>query len=217
MRSTLTKLLLNLWFVVGGGLTMFVGVLTPRTALWAMRVTSGTALHILRIFGGVHYEVIGNVPTSGIIASKHMSAMETGILLRLMPTAMFIIKRELAMVPIYGWTFYRAGMIAVDRRRGATNLTTLASRAAAEITKGRPLIIFPEGTRTKPGEIRPLKRGILKIAEASRSPITPVSLDTGLFYPKHGRIVPGTAKIIFGTPLPYNTSLETLTTAINNI
>ena len=80
---------------------------------------------------------------------------------------------------------------------------------------GQTLIIFPEGTRVKPGQKVPLKRGLLFLAEQLKLPITPVGVDTGLYWPKRGKITSGTAKIYFEDILPSTATLDEVYAAIN--
>jgi 1-acyl-sn-glycerol-3-phosphate acyltransferase len=128
--------------------------------------------------------------------------------------AFFIIKRELLMIPIYGWSFWRMGFIGVNRKKGATNMKTLAAEAAGEIKAGKTLIIFPEGSRALPGKGVQLKRGLLFIAETAGIPIQPVGADTGLFWPKKGAMRAGVAHIWMEPPLPFDATLEEVADSI---
>jgi 1-acyl-sn-glycerol-3-phosphate acyltransferase len=102
----------------------------------------------------------------------------------------------------------------VNRASGATNMKTLAERAAAEIKRGHPLIIFPEGTRAKPGAGVRLKRGLLFIAGAAMIPIQPVGTDSGLYWPKKGKMRGGLAHVWLESPLPFDASLEDIAAKI---
>ncbi|MCL2017839.1 MAG: 1-acyl-sn-glycerol-3-phosphate acyltransferase [Alphaproteobacteria bacterium] len=173
-------------------------------------------LFLLRIVAGIKYK-IHNLPTNmrgHIVASKHMSILEVAILMACVPDAFFIIKRELMWIPIYGWAVWRMGMLSVNRTAGATNVANLAAAVKKRTDAGMTMIIFPEGTRTKPGTPVKIKRGLLFIAESLKLPIQPVGADTGLYWPKKGSMKSGTANIWFEPPLPYNASLEEIATAI---
>ena len=184
-------------------LTRIFAITTARGVLWL-------ANHV----AGIKYRVETTPPTGpdvpqradgkAIIAAKHMSILEAGILLVYVKDAFFIIKRELMWIPIYGWAFWRLGCIPVNRKRGATNMAELEAKVAEKITSGMRLIIFPEGTRVAPGKPVKLKRGLLFLAQALKLPIVPVGTDSGLYWPKRGRIRPGTATVWFEQPLPPN-------------
>ena len=141
--------------------------------------------------------------------------MEVAILVTNIHNPFFIIKRELMWIPIYGWSFWRMGLQPVNRTRGATNMKKLADAVATRIMNGQTLIIFPEGTRTKPGQHIALKRGLLFLAQTLKLPITPVGTDTGIYWPKRGRMIPGTATMHFEPVLPSTASLDEIAAAIN--
>ena len=150
-----------------------------------------------------------------IVAAKHMSILEVAILSSNINKPFFILKRELLWIPIYGWAFWRMGLQPVNRARGATNMNKLTNAVAKKIMNGQTLIIFPEGTRVKPGKRIPLKRGLLFLAHQLKLPIIPVGTDTGLYWPKRGRMNPGTANVYFEPLLPSTASLEEIGEAIN--
>jgi 1-acyl-sn-glycerol-3-phosphate acyltransferase len=188
-------------------------------------------LVLARLIAGIKYRVhypkteedgIPNLPDGNkrldgkaIIAAKHMSILEIAILSHVVPNSFFIMKRELLWIPVYGWAFWRAGMLGVNRARGKTNMKQLASDVERRVLNGHTLVIFPEGTRAKPGERIPLKRGLLLLAHTLKLPILPVGTDAGLYWPKHGRMRPGTANVWFEPLLPCNASLDEISDAIN--
>ena len=141
--------------------------------------------------------------------------MEVAILATNVQNPFFIIKRELFWIPVYGWAFWRMGLQAVDRTRGATNMKKLSDAVAEKIMNGQTLIIFPEGTRVKPGHPIPLKRGLLFLAQQLKLPILPVGTDTGIYWPKRGRMTSGVAKVYFEPVLSSNATLEEIAEAIN--
>lgn len=91
----------------------------------------------------------------------------------------------------------------------------LTCAVGKKIMNGYTLIIFPEGTRVKPGDRKPLKRGLLFIAHELKLPIQPISTDTGLYWPKHGKMKPGTAHLYFEPMLPSTATLDEISKAIN--
>lgn len=207
MRSLITKLMVFVWFVICSPF-LAVSVVTVGTTRFMMHFICAGVICILRIFGGIKIKIEGDVPTSGIVASKHMSAIEVPVLFNLMPNSFFVLKRELMWIPIYGWAFWRSGMLPVNRAKGATDMRKLADKAGREMASGRIMVIFPEGTRVKVGDGSKFKRGLLFIAEHTKAEITPVGLNTGLFWGKGGAVKPGVAVFKIGSALPADSSLE---------
>lgn len=224
-------LVVAIWFVAWAPLLLIVLPSRNLSRKFLVTIAIGI-LWLARTIAGIkytiHYTEMGDrfarvksktyherADRKAIIAAKHMSIMETAILGAAVPNIFFIIKRELMWIPIYGWNFWRIGMVPVNRKAGATNMNKLAQNCAKKIIGGMTLAIFPEGTRVKPGQKIKLKRGLLFIAEALKLPIQPVGLDTGLYWPKHGRVRPGTAKVWFEPQLPYSASLDEISAAIN--
>jgi len=229
-RTIIFKFVLAVYFILWSPL-LLVGLLNKRVNDFFVLTDARGVLLLARVIAGIRYNVHyppveengipvkpnENIRLDGkaIIASKHMSMMEVAILSAKIPNAFFIIKRELLWIPIYGWAFWRMGLQPVNRTRGKTNMNKLADAVAKKIMNGQVLIIFPEGTRVKPGTHPELKRGLLFLAHQLKLPIMPVGTDTGLYWPKHGRMRPGTANVYFEPLLPCNASLDEIKDAIN--
>lgn len=229
-RTIIFKIASAIHFILWAPI-LLVGLISARLSHFlVVSCARGLAL-LARIICGVKYQVHfplteengipmlpnGNSRFDGkaIIAAKHMSLLEIVVLSHVVPNAFFICKREIMWLPIYGWAFWRMGLLPVNRSRGKTNLKKLEHDVAKKIMDGRTLVIFPEGTRVKPGARQPLRRGLLFLAHELRLPILPVGTDTGLYWPKHGKMTAGTANIYFEPMLPCNASLEEITEAIN--
>src|SRR5262245_50971678 len=113
-----------------------------------------TNLVLLRVVAGIDYEIRGRekIPKGPIIvASKHQSAWETFALLPLLENPLFILKRELQLIPIFGWLTIKGRMVPVRRGGGSQALSDMIERARIELADNRQLIIFPEGTRRPAG------------------------------------------------------------------
>ena len=213
LRTAIFKIALALWFTLWSPI-LLLGLVSARASRRFVLWDAAGVLWLARIINGIKIEMTGRAARPAIVASKHMSILEVAALATTTPAPFFIIKRELMWIPIYGWAFWRMGFIGVNRARGATNMKALADQAAQRIRKGGTLIIFPEGTRAKPGNGVKLKRGLLFIAEAAKIGIQPVGVTTGLFWPKRGRMSGGVAKITFEPPLPFNASLDEVAASI---
>ncbi|MBC9247853.1 1-acyl-sn-glycerol-3-phosphate acyltransferase [Paracoccus sp. 11-3] len=166
----------------------------------------GYMLWAARLHMGVTCEVRGTPPTDDcIIAAKHQCFLDILTIAHAVPRRAFIMKREVMRVPIMGWYAYKVGCIPIDRTRGRDAMKSIASqinRRVADDGLGQ-LIIYPEGTRTKPGERKSYKHGVQTIRNATGLPIIPVAVNTGLFWPRKGwGIRPGRAVIEFLPAMP---------------
>jgi 1-acyl-sn-glycerol-3-phosphate acyltransferase len=138
-----------------------------------------------------------------VVASKHQSFWETFALVRFFAHPLFILKRELMMIPVFGWYLKKVGMISVERGGGPRSLIKTLKRAAAEVKLGRQLVIFPEGTRTAPGAEPSYKAGVAQIYAESGVACLPIALNSGLFWPRRTFMrYPGTLVVEFLDPLP---------------
>ncbi len=144
-------------------------------------------LFMLRWVAGIDIEVRGaeKIPKGGlIVAAKHQSAWETFALLPLFDIPLFIVKRELMWIPIFGWLMAKGRMVPVDRSAGSQALLDMTKRAGIEIGRGRQLIIFPEGTRRPAGAEPRYKYGVAHLYAAEGVPCVPIALNSGLFWPR---------------------------------
>ena len=229
-RTIIFKLVLALHFILWAPI-LLVGLISDRINRFFVLTCASGVLFLARVVAGIKYEIHyppheengvpvapnGNIRLDGksIIAAKHMSILEIAVLSTHIRNSFFIIKRELLWIPIYGWAFWRMGLQPVNRARGATNMQKLTHAVAKKIMDGQVLIIFPEGTRAKPGQKVKLKRGLLFLAHELKLPILPVGTDAGLYWPKRGRVHSGTANVWFEPMLPCNASLDEIADAIN--
>ena len=154
----------------------------PSAVRRAAGIWARAVIRLLRWVCGVTVEVRGlhHIPQGGVvIAAKHQSAFDTAVWLTLVPDAVYVLKKELLSIPLYGWLARRAGMIPVDRSAGAAALRGMLRAAVAAVGAGQQIVIFPEGTRTAPGERVPYQPGVVAIAAATGAPVVPVATDSG--------------------------------------
>ena len=154
---------------------------------------------LTRMVAGIDYEIRGaeKIPRGPVIvAAKHQSAWETFALLSLFDNPTFIIKRELQWIPIFGWFTIKGRMVPVQRGAGSQTLTNMIERARIELSRGRQLVIFPEGTRRAPGAEPRYKYGVAQLYAAEGVPCIPIALNSGLFWPRRSlRRNPGTVLV----------------------
>ncbi len=153
------------------------------------------ALHdwCARVLMGVSCRIEGELPKGPmLIAIKHESMYETIQSLLIFDRPATVMKRELLNIPVWGHAAQLYGNIVVDRDAGAKALRAMLVDARGLIAEGRPILIFPEGTRVPRGERPELKSGIAGLYRLLNLPVVPVACDSGLFLPKVGPRRPGT-------------------------
>jgi 1-acyl-sn-glycerol-3-phosphate acyltransferase len=160
----------------------------PYRAIIAVAKSWGrTNLVLLRVVAGIDCEIRGRdkIPEGPIIvASKHQSAWETFALLPLLDNPVYILKRELQWIPIFGWLTIKGRMVPVNRGGGSQALGEMIERARVELADNRQLIIFPEGTRRPAGAEPRYKIGVAHLYAAEGVPCVPIALNSGLFWPR---------------------------------
>jgi len=162
-----------------------------------------TSLWLLRVICGLGYRIQGlqNIPQGGaIIMAKHQSAWET-IALRgiLPPLQTWILKRELTLIPMFGWALLVAQPIAIDRKAGRQSVRKILTQGAQSLKRGRYVIIFPEGTRVAPGCRKKYGIGGGLLAAETGYPVVPIAHNAGVFWGRRDlRKYPGTIQVVVG-------------------
>lgn len=124
--------------------------------------------------------VDGEIPAGPyLIAVKHQSMLETMEMVRLTHLPIIVLKKELSDIPLFGGLTRRYGVIAVERSAGAKALKSLVAEGREAIESGRPVIIYPEGTRVRVGQMPELKSGFAALYRALGLPVVPVAVDSG--------------------------------------
>lgn len=166
-----------------GGLPLLV---LPR--LWtvnAMRLWSRLQLWGAAWITGITYEIRGAEhlpPGPCLIASKHQSMWDTIFWIVGARDPAIVLKKELTYVPLYGWYALKVGMIAIDRGAGPRAIRKLVRQGRRALDQGRPIMIFPEGTRQAPGAPAAYKPGVAALYTQLNVPCVPVALNSGLFW-----------------------------------
>jgi 1-acyl-sn-glycerol-3-phosphate acyltransferase len=174
----------------GRGAVFKLARVWSRASRWLLERICGLRVE----FRGIH-----NIPSGAfILAAKHQSALETFALVEQVEDFSFILKRELTLIPLFGWYLKRAEMIAIDRASGRAALEQAIERSRALLDQGRTVVIFPEGTRTKAGAEPKYKSGVAHIYAATGARCVPVALNSGVFWPRRSfRKYPGVLVIEF--------------------
>tara|TARA_B100001057_G_scaffold120751_1_gene119449 strand:- start:2226 stop:2927 length:702 start_codon:yes stop_codon:yes gene_type:complete len=122
------------------------------------------------------------------IASSHQSMFETFFLQTIFNSPVFILKKELLKIPIFGWYLKKIGSISISRDKiSKDNLGFFNKVSKTVLNSDRPLIIFPQGTRVLPHERPPLKKGASRIYENLNIACQPVAINSGYVWPKEGK------------------------------
>jgi len=164
------------------------------------------ALWWLKITCGITFEVSGrqNIPAGpAIIMCKHQSAWETmAVQLIFNAPLVFILKRELLWIPLFGWGLATLRPIAIDRNNGMRAVRQIVQQGKERLQHGSWVMVFPEGTRVKPGERGKYLPGGGMLAEASGCPVVPVAHNAGCFWPKNSFAKrPGIIRVAIGPPI----------------
>ena len=189
----LVPLAMILGLLVTGGPLLFIG---PQ--LWAgwFRLTS-------RVIAGIRIEIDGEIPPGPhLFALKHESALEAILTLWWFERPAVVMKQELRRIPVWGLAAARHGSIFVDRSGSAGMLREMMRQAQAAAASGRPVVIFPEGTRVGVGEMPALAAGFAGLYKMLKLPVVPVALDSGSVWPKSFIKYPGTVHMKVAPPIP---------------
>lgn len=193
------------------GTTIPAALAAPLVACFGARAMRGYGNAWMRFHGictrvllGIRPRLEGEVRRGPYLyAAKHQSMYETLELVRLLGEPAVLVKRELAMIPFWGFAARRWGVIAVDRDGSAAALREMLRAARAAMAEGRPILIFPEGTRVAPGETPPLRAGFAGLYRALGVEVVPIALDSGRLWPRRGLVKrPGVVTFRFGAAIP---------------
>jgi 1-acyl-sn-glycerol-3-phosphate acyltransferase len=178
-----------------------------RQASLAGRIWAWGVIRMLYLICGITHKVEGreNIPEKGgVIASKHQSAWDTMIFFAEMRHPVFVMKKELLKIPVFGHFLSQMGMIPVDRKGGSAALKFMLREVKKRLENGMSLVVFPEGTRTDVGEITKYHSGIASIYQDAKDKdlFIPVALDSGKCWGRNSFIKnPGVITIKFLKPI----------------
>jgi 1-acyl-sn-glycerol-3-phosphate acyltransferase len=173
-----TDPLICLYTCVCGALSLAGSLFDPRgrwqhgcSRVWSRLILASGGVH-------VNMEGMGNLPRNEtvVLCANHPSAMDIWILLASLPIQfVFVAKRPLFRIPFLGWHLRRSGHIPVDRESAHKSFESL-DKAAEQIRSGRPVVLFPEGTRNREGVLGSFKKGSFYLAIKAGVPIIPVTI-----------------------------------------
>ncbi len=169
-----------------------IALVWARFVLWAVKV-----------FCGLNYELEGlehiKAHPAAIVLCKHQSAWETIALRAILPPQSAVLKRSLLWLPVWGWALATLKPIAINRDSKRAALRKLIDLGSRYLQQGLWIIIFPEGTRTAPNEVRKFGAGGALLAEKSGFPVIPIAHNAGEFWPRYSFLkYAGTIKVKIG-------------------
>ena len=205
LRSFTFNLLFFCWCMISAVIFAPAFIISPKAARSAGKPWANVTLWLVRIVCGIRYEIRGREHISDkpvIYASKHQSAWDTVIFWAILYHPTFVLKQSLLRIPLWGWYLWRMQMIAIDRSAGASSIKKIIKDSKAELAKGRPIIIFPEGTRKRPGAPTDYQPGILAMYKQLKTPVVPIALNSGVYWGKDAFLKkPGTIILEFLPPI----------------
>ena len=188
--------------------SILVILLFPLPDVMRSRIASGWAHFVmfwLRLTCNLDYQVRGqeNMPDHpSIILSKHQSAWETIGLQIIFPPQVWVMKRSLLLIPFLGWAFVALAAIPIDRSAGREALKKLVANGKDRLERGLWVVIFPEGTRTMPGEKSKYHIGGAWLAAKTETTVVPVAHNAGKYWRKNAFIKhPGMIQVVIGEPI----------------
>jgi 1-acyl-sn-glycerol-3-phosphate acyltransferase len=197
-----------------------IALFAPHWIMGWARFWAKLQIAAVRIICGIRLEVTGwqNLPAApALIASRHEAAFDILVWLALLPSACFVVKKELRDIPLFGYCIKATEMITIDRKAGASAMRDLLRGGDRAKAAGRYIVIFPEGTRAGPDQRLPLQPGVAALAGRTRIPVVPVMTDSGLFWGNRSfRKNPGTIHIVIQPALPDNLDREAMLSALRD-
>ncbi|MFK7943911.1 MAG: lysophospholipid acyltransferase family protein [Paracoccaceae bacterium] len=195
IQAAVFVFLFYLLMVVWGALFFLPSAFSRGWTTWTMKTFVKIAFAMLRMMCGTRCELRGELPQGPcIVAAKHQSFLDVMMTMLWMPSPRFVMKRSILYTPVLGLYAWRLGCIPIDRSRRGEALRSMVRWIQKRGTDGGQVIIFPQGTRVRPGEERPYKAGVARLYEALDLPVVLVAVNTGWYWPRTGlRRSPGTA------------------------
>ena len=183
---------LTSWTILMGVLSLPFLFLPSKSISLPAKIWIKGIFICLKYICGVTHEMRGLANLSDepvIIVSKHQSAFETFALYYYLRKSFFIHKKQLFYIPIFGQYLMKHNMVSIDRAGQASTMRKMITDVKKKLDNGSTIIVFPEGTRTKPGVKADYKTGFIGIYNTSKRKLQPVALNSGLFWQKGLKVI----------------------------
>ena len=201
-----------LWVLTGVAASLFGRSPTLKVVLSWVDMHHWLTTRLLAI----HTRVEGVLPKGAyLFAVKHESMYETIEFVRLTHLPVIVMKKELADIPLFGFLTKQYGVIPVERSAGAKALREMVKAGQEAIATGRPVAIYPEGTRVRVGETPELKSGFAALYRALGLPVVPVAVDSGRLWGRGIVHQPGVVTFKVGETIPPGLKREQIETRVH--
>ncbi len=192
----MTKKLFSIFFYSGVILVCIIflpSLLMPKNiTIFGGKILGHWSKLCLKLFLSTKIEIIGkeNILNSEkfFIACTHQSAFETFYLQAIFKGPKFILKKELIKIPIFGWYLKKIGSIPVERNKISKEKINFVDTVKISSQDNRPIVIFPQGTRTNPNERPDFKKGVARIYQELNINCLPITINSGEVWPKNGNL-----------------------------
>lgn len=205
LRSTLFAAFLIVITPVFAVIALLSFPLPPLTRYRIITVWTHWVMWAARVICGIRYRVIGreHIPDQPcIILAKHQSAWETMAFQLIFPPQVWVLKRELLLVPFFGWGLAMLSPIAIDRSSRRKALQQMIEQGRQRLAAGFCIVIFPEGTRVAPGQRGQYRPGGARLALHTATPVLPVAHNAGLYWRRNAFLkYPGLITVSIGAPI----------------
>lgn len=221
----LRSMIFNIVFYGATGILSVVllpALITRPTTHAIAKWWSELGIDLAKWICGIHYRIEGSehMPPPGtpvIIASKHQSAWDTLIYTCLLDRPAYVLKKQLIAIPLFGLYLWRIGSIAIDRTAGGSAIRQIVRQGKKIVEQGRPIIIYPEGTRTPPGMRREYQPGVAALYSQLEVPVIPVALNSGICWGRQAFFKrPGTITLTFLPPIAPGLKRQEFMAALEN-
>ena len=176
-----------------------------RASYWVNSLWTQAVVWLCKVICGLDYTVDGqhNIPdTASVVFLKHSSTYETIAQVVFFPRQTWVVKRELMWAPFLGWALLTLRAISINRGAHRAAVQQVIEKGKQRLADGISVMIFPEGTRMKPGHSRPYGISGTLLAQESSCLLVPVAHNAGDFWPRRGwRKRPGTVQFCIGPPV----------------
>ena len=192
LLTTIFYAALASWTILMGVLSLPFLCLPSKSIALPAKIWIKGIFILLKYICGVTHEMRGLANLADepvIIVSKHQSAFETFALYYYLKKSFFIHKKQLFYIPIFGQYLMKHNMVSIDRAGQASTMRKMITDVKKKLDSGSTIIIFPEGTRTKPGAKANYKTGFIGIYNTSKRNLQPVALNSGLFWQKGLKVI----------------------------
>ncbi len=205
LRSTLYVLLFSLWTVLVA-VTCTPMLLGPRRWVLGMFHVWGHGVVALLAVAGVRVEVRGRefIPKgAALVAPKHQCMLDVFAQFTWLPATAFVMKKELAWIPWFGWYGAKAGAIVIDREGSSKTMRQVIREGTERFAWGAQVVIFPEGHRQPIGAAPDYKPGIAALYRELDVPVHPVATNAGEHWSAKGlKLKPGLIVYQYLEPIP---------------